>query len=98
MKLTLVNIRWVKITWLPTLPGFQEQKESCSLSTFTGLIYPCIVSSDRSSLRYNALFKNTSSASFVFSLSQTPLCLGMLYKQALQAGGCANESNAVESY
>jgi len=28
--------RWGKTTWLPTLPGFLEQKESCSLSTFTG--------------------------------------------------------------
>ena len=31
--------RWVKTTWLPTSPGFQEQKESCSLSTFTGLTF-----------------------------------------------------------
>ena len=34
--------RWGKTTWLPTLPGFLEQKESCSLSTFTGLTFFCL--------------------------------------------------------
>ena len=74
-------MRWAKTTWLPTLPGFQEQNESCSLFTFTGLISPFIISSERSFLRYNALFEEYQHYKFWVFTQPNDTVLELLYKK-----------------